>query len=66
MFADFNMQINDGTYMAIVEWNSEYIKSKADEIRDVYEIICKYGYEIDDEELQLLNGTHELYNKEEE
>lgn len=66
MLADFNMQINDGTYMAIVEWNSKYIKSKANEIRDVYEIICKYGYEIDDEELQLLNGTHELYNKEEE
>lgn len=66
MLADFNMQINDGTCMAIVGWNSKYIKSKAEEIRNIYEIICKYGYEIDDEELQLLNGTHELYNKEEE
>ena len=35
-------------------------------LRLIYEFLCAFGYEMSDEEKQMLDGTHPLYRKEEE
>ena len=48
-------------------WRGKFDKESSylDEQRRIYEILKLYGYQPDNEEKQMLDGTHELYIKEE-
>lgn len=37
------------------------MKEKADRVRAVVDFLVKYGFSLSEEEKQLLDGTHELY-----
>lgn len=48
------------------DYNGRFVKYKADELLKGYEILEKYGWYFEDEsEKAVLDGTHELYKKEE-
>ena len=55
----------DGSGM--IGWSGKLDKDSSylDEQRRIYEILKLYGYQPDEEEKQMLDGTHELYTKEE-
>ena len=42
-------------------YHDEYRKD--DDLYELYSFLEKFGYETGDEELAILNGTHELYDK---
>lgn len=50
----------------IVDWNGYYLKSTAESIKAGYAVFERYGWYFEEEEQQLLDGTHELYKKQEE
>lgn len=51
------------TYFDTFNWNLEYNKANAEHMSDVILIAERYGMSIDDEEEQLLGGTHPAYRK---
>ncbi|MBQ7505328.1 MAG: ParB/RepB/Spo0J family partition protein [Ruminococcus sp.] len=46
------------------DWNNQYEEDT--DLLAIYECIQELGYEASDEELEYINGTHELYSKSEE
>ena len=47
----------------IYDWQGYYNLQMADRFRQSYSVLEKYGWSFRDEEIQLLDGTHELYEK---
>lgn len=50
----------------IVDWQGMYNKTNGDELLEGYAILEKYGWSFNDEEKQILDGTHELYKHKED
>ena len=46
-----------------IDWRGIYDKHKADLLIELYAILSDYGFAITEEELQILNGTHKLYEE---
>ena len=51
---------------SVVDYRGEYIAEDAKRYEKGNEILAKYGWFLEKEEQQLLDGTHELYEREEE
>ena len=49
----------------VVDYRGEYIAEDAQRYAKGNKILAKYGWYLEEEEQQLLDGTHELYEKEE-
>lgn len=57
---------NAGDGSAMFGWRGNFEDSdRADELKRAYEILGLYGYQMSEEERQIMDGTHELYIKEE-
>lgn len=58
---------NAGDGREIFGWRGKFEKDSSylDEQKRIYEILKLYGYQLDEEEKQILDGTHELYIREE-
>lgn len=48
----------------IYDWKGCFNADRADKLKKAYAILERYGWTFEDEEKQLLDGTHELYVKE--
>lgn len=46
-----------------IDWRGVYDKEAADRLIELYAILSDYGFAITEEELQILNGTHEIYKE---
>lgn len=46
-----------------IDWRGVYDKEAADRLVELYAILSDYGFAITEEELQMLNGTHKLYEE---
>lgn len=46
-----------------IDWRGVYDKDAADRLVELYAILSDYGFAITGEELQILNGTHEIYKE---
>ena len=58
-------------YGALKYYTEEYNETmpkyhKCEALDTVYKYLCRLGYEMSDEEIALQNGTHELFEQEEE
>lgn len=49
----------------LMDWRCRYNDSKADLLTKAFKILKKWGWSFEDEEKSILDGTHELYAKEE-
>lgn len=47
----------------IYNYNVEYSEEAAEKINAVIDFLAKYGFSVSDEEKEILDGTHELYQK---
>lgn len=57
---------NAGDGSAMIGWRGNFENNdRTDEQRRAYEILSLYGYQMSEEEKQILSGKHELYIKEE-
>ena len=54
----------DGSYTNTYNYELNYVENER--LSFIYEFLCKLGYEMSDEEKQMMDGTHKLYEKEEE
>lgn len=61
--ADYDMGLYSGTYRVLIQYTGEIKKERAEEIMGIYNLLTKYGYEMEPEEKAMLDGTHELYVK---
>lgn len=61
--ADYDMSLYSGMYRLLIQYNGEINTERAEEIMEIYNLLTKYGYEMEPEEKSLLDGTHELYGK---
>lgn len=61
--ADYDMSLYSGTYRVLIQYNGEINTERAKEITEIYNLLTKYGYEMEPEEKAILDGTHELYVK---
>lgn len=57
---EYAMDKNIGELM---DWQGEFNKGNADKMKKCYAILERYGWTFEDDEEQLLDGTHELYLK---
>ena len=48
----------------IHDYNGKYNKERAEKLMKVYDVLEQYGWTFEEQEQQLLDGTHELYVKE--
>lgn len=48
-----------------ITWLGEYVPEYAENHKATFDFLELYGFELEEEEKQLLDGTHELYEKEE-
>lgn len=48
-----------------ITWMGEYVPEYAKNHKATFDLLALYGFELEEEEKQLLDGTHELYEKEE-
>lgn len=46
-----------------IDWRAVYDKETADKLVALYAILSDYGFALTEEELQMLNGTHPLYQE---
>lgn len=52
------------TELDIVDWSGEYNSEKAGKVRYFDTILARWGFKLDDEEdIEILNGTHKLYEE---
>lgn len=49
----------------LADWRGQYQKSKGDEYKEAFRILKKWGWSFEDDEKAIIEGTHELYTKEE-
>lgn len=49
----------------LMDWRCRYNDSKAEQLVEAFKILKKWGWTFEDEEINILDGTHELYTKEE-
>lgn len=54
----------DASGRCYANYRNEYESSES--LDAIYDLLCKLGYEMSDEEIAIRNGTHELYVREEE
>lgn len=47
-----------------ITWIGEYVPEYAENHKATFDLLELYGFELEDEEKQLLDGTHDLYEKE--
>lgn len=52
--------------MDFTEYDGSYNQEKAADYKKLYELLELYGWVMEEEDLQIVDGTHELYKKEEE
>lgn len=48
-----------------ITWQGEYVPEYAENEKATFDLLELYGFELEEEEKQLLDGTHKLYEKEE-
>lgn len=58
--------VNLGKYMETTHHNGTFNERTAEEINMLNDILYPYGWSLEEEEQQLLDGTHEAYMKEED
>lgn len=46
-------------------YNVEYHKETAEQVKAIVDFLAKYGFSVSEEEQQMIDGTHELYQKRE-
>lgn len=61
--ADYDMSLYSGMYRVLIQYNGEINTERAEEIKEIYNLLTKYGYEMEPEEKAMLDGTHELYGE---
>lgn len=61
--ADYDMGLDTGTYRALMNYDGKFKAEMSEEIMEIYNLLTKYGYEMEPEEKAMLDGTHELYVK---
>ena len=61
--ADYDMSLYPGMYRVLIQYTGEIKTERAEEIMEIYNLLTKYGYEMEPEEKAMLDGTHELYGK---
>lgn len=61
--ADYDMSLYPGMYRVLIQYTGEIKTERAEEIMEIYNLLTKYGYEMEPEEKAMLDGTHELYVK---
>lgn len=44
-------------------YNVEYHQDSAGKVKAIVDFLARYGFSVSDEEMQMLDGTHELYRK---
>lgn len=49
----------------LADWRCQYLKSKGDEYKEAFRILKRWGWSFEDDEKAIIDGTHELYTKEE-
>lgn len=57
------MSLYTGMYRVLINFLGEINTERAKEIMEIYNLLTKYGYEMEPEEKAMLEGTHELYVK---
>lgn len=63
LFVGLSCSISDN--MELYDWSGKFKPKVAENIKVVFDLLELYGWTFEEEEQQLLNGTHELYTKEE-
>ena len=48
----------------LMDWRGEYIESKANNYKEAFKILKKWGWSFEEEEKAMIDGTHEFYKKE--
>lgn len=61
--ADYDMGLFEGAYREIMQYNGKINTKNVEGIMEIYNLLTKYGYEMEPEEKAMLDGTHELYGK---
>lgn len=61
--ADYDMSLYSGMYRVLIQYNGEINTEMAEGIKEIYNLLTKYGYEMEPEEKAMLDGTHELYGE---
>lgn len=61
--ADYDMSLYSGMYRVLIGYNVEINAKMTEGIMEIYNLLIKYGYEMEPEEKAMLDGTHELYGK---
>lgn len=61
--ADYDMGLGTGTYRTLMNYDGKLKAEMSEEIMEIYNLLTKYGYEMEPEEKAMLDGTHELYGK---
>ena len=61
--ADYDMSLYSGMYRVLIGYNGEIRAKMTEEIMEIYNLLAKYGYEMEPEEKAMLDGTHELYGE---
>lgn len=61
--ADHDMGLDTGTYRALMNYDGKFKAEMSEEIMEIYNLLIKYGYEMEPEEKAMLDGTHELYGE---
>lgn len=61
--ADYDMSLYSGMYRVLIGYNVEINAKMTEGIMEIYNLLIKYGYEMEPEEKAILDGTHELYGK---
>ena len=61
--ADYDMGLFEGAYREIMQYNGKINTKNVEGIMEIYNLLTKYGYEMEPEEKAMLDGTHELYGE---
>lgn len=61
--ADYDMSLYSGMYRVLIGYNVEINAKMTEGIMEIYNLLTKYGYEMEPEEKAMLDGTHELYGE---
>ena len=61
--ADYDMGLYSGMYRVLIQYNGKINTKNVEGIMEIYNLLAKYGYEMEPEEKAMLDGTHELYGE---
>ena len=49
----------------LLDWRCVYQAERGEKLRQAFQILTKWGWSFEEEEKSIIDGTHELYTKEE-